>query len=85
MELPTAAIKSSVPHTHTIVFLHGRGDTAKKFARTIGYSWDSQNQTLYEAFPSFRWVFPQAPIRRSANGGAIMYQWFDTRSTADFS
>lgn len=85
MELPTVVIEPSAPHTHTVIFLHGRGDNAKSFSRTAGYSWSSQNQPLYEAFPSFRWVFPQAPIRRSANGGGIMYQWFDTWSTADFS
>lgn len=85
MELPTIIIEPSAPHTHTVVFLHGRGDTAKNFARTLGYSLCSGNHPLYGAFPSFRWVFPQAPIRRCANGNGYMHQWFDTWSSADFS
>lgn len=85
MELHVVTIQPSAPHTHTVVFLHGRGDNARNFSRTVGYSWDSHNRTLFEAFPSFRWVFPQAPPRRCANKGNIMFQWFDTWSTADFS
>jgi predicted esterase len=85
MDLPTVVIEPSEPHSHTVVFLHGCGDSAKNFARTVGYSWDSHMRPLYGAFPSFRWVFPQAPIRRSANGHGIMYKWFDTWSTTDFS
>ncbi|KAL1892325.1 hypothetical protein Sste5346_007063 [Sporothrix stenoceras] len=85
MDLPTVVIEPSAPHTHTVVFLHGRGDTAKNFARTAGYSWGSDNKPLYGAFPCFRWIFPQAPVRRCANGNGIMHQWFDTWSTADFS
>ncbi|ERS99031.1 hypothetical protein HMPREF1624_04226 [Sporothrix schenckii ATCC 58251] len=85
MELATVVREPSAPHTHTVVFLHGRRDTAKNFARTLGYSWGSDEKPLYGAFPSFRWVFPQAPVRRSANGYGIMPQWFDTWSSADFS
>ncbi|KAK0615707.1 Phospholipase/carboxylesterase, partial [Bombardia bombarda] len=58
-------------HTHTVVFLHGRGDNARKFASSLPYSRDSRDRSLMDAFPSFRWVFPQAPIRSTVT------QWFD--------
>lgn len=49
------------PHTHTVIFLHGRGDTARNFSFILSGAVDSRNRMLAEAFPSFRWVFPSAP------------------------
>ncbi|KAK3332697.1 Alpha/Beta hydrolase protein [Cercophora scortea] len=73
------------PHTHTVVFLHGRGDNARKFASSLAYSRDSQNRSLIEAFPSFRWVFPEAPLRKVASSGDTWRQWFDTWNVRDFA
>lgn len=82
---PTAGAQ----HTHTVVFLHGRGDTAPKFSSSLRYSVTSQNQTLADAFPSFRWVFPHAPIEQSVCPGFGAFnktsQWFDIWNVHDFS
>ncbi|KAI0125963.1 Phospholipase/carboxylesterase, partial [Xylariales sp. AK1849] len=72
-------------HTHTVVFLHGRGDTASGFAASLERSRDSHNRTIIEAFPAFRWVFPQAPTRPCASSPAVWPQWFDVWNVQDFS
>ncbi|OTA66650.1 Phospholipase/carboxylesterase [Hypoxylon sp. EC38] len=68
----------SRPHTHTVVFLHGRGDNARNFAASLAHWRDSRHRTLKDAFPSFRWVFPQAPMRKCASTPDTSWpQWFD--------
>ncbi len=62
-----------------MVFLHGRGDNAQNFAASLSRSRDSQGRTLIDAFPTFRWVLPQAPLRPCAKfPGDVLSQWFDT-------
>lgn len=86
MDLPLSTIPSSAPHTHTVVFLHGRGDTAHKFALSLCYSTDSRNRSLPEIFPSFRWVFPQSEMRQcAALSNQMTSQWFDIWNVNDFS
>ncbi|KAK6865800.1 Phospholipase/Carboxylesterase family protein [Apiospora arundinis] len=86
MDLPVKTIPSTTSHTHTVVFLHGRGDNAHSFIQSLYHSRDSRNKTLLESFPSFRWVFPQAKMREcAAFPGQAMTQWFDIWNTTDFS
>ena len=85
MDIPVHVVEPLSAHTHTVVFLHGRGDNAPNFAASLRFSRTSADLTLFQALPSFRWVFPQArrgnvPARRpcgrsvcpppSAAGGA---------------
>lgn len=74
-------------HTHTIIFLHGRGDTAPKFSSSLKYSTTSQSLNLDQALPpTVRWVFPRAPIEPSIGfGGGRTSQWFDVRNVRDFA
>ncbi|KAM3496833.1 hypothetical protein MY10362_009795 [Beauveria mimosiformis] len=72
-------------HTHTVVFLHGRGDNTTSFIASFAHSRSSHGQTLLGAFPNFRWVFPQAPLSRCARGGMIWPQWFDVWDPRDFA
>ncbi|KAG5921501.1 hypothetical protein E4U42_005837 [Claviceps africana] len=75
--LPTLRVGPSPghEHTHTAIFLHGRGGNIAHFHESLQYTRDSRERTLADAFPSFRWVFPQAPRR----------QWFDVWNVRDFS
>ena len=84
-EIPCLIIPPSAPHTHTVVFLHGRGDNAHNFAASLNHSRDSHGRTLSQAFPSFRWVFPQAPIRPCASSPDIWPQWFDVWNVGNFA
>ncbi|PKS10953.1 hypothetical protein jhhlp_002712 [Lomentospora prolificans] len=73
-------------HTHTVVFLHGRGDSARKFAEGLHYFADSRNRSLFEIFPTFRWVFPQAPLSVPASRPKDrINQWFDVWNVRDYS
>ncbi|KAI1775338.1 alpha/beta-hydrolase [Hypoxylon cercidicola] len=78
-------IAPSVPHTHTVVFLHGRGDNARNFAAALALSRDSRGRSLFDGFPSLRWVFPQAPTRRCASVPETWPQWFDVWDVRDFA
>lgn len=68
-------------HTHTLIFLHGRDSTALDFHNELFESEASepagQPRTLDALFPTIRWVFPTAPVTRSARFGTEMSQWFD--------
>ena len=86
MDLPTIIFEpASATHTHTVVFLHGRGDRARNFSASLAYSRDSHNRTLGEALPSFRWVFPQAPMRKRASLPDTWPQWFDVWNVNNFA
>ncbi|KAI0840595.1 alpha/beta-hydrolase [Hypoxylon sp. FL0890] len=86
INIPFIAVGPSKPHTHTVIFLHGRGDNARNFAASLTHSRDSRRRTLMDAFPSFRWVFPQAPTRQCASMPDTSWpQWFDVWDVRDFS
>lgn len=84
-EIPVLTIPPTAPHTHTIIFLHGRGDNAQNFAASLSYSFTTDNLTLPEALPSVRWVFPQAPLRPCATSPDVLRQWFDVWNVRDFA
>ncbi|KUI59160.1 Acyl-protein thioesterase 1 [Cytospora mali] len=68
------------PHTHTVIFLHGRGDNARDFIKSVQRTWfNSQNRNPINAFPTFRWVFPTAGLKPCERPGnpQCMSQWFD--------
>lgn len=68
-------------HSHTVIFLHGRDSTNQEFASELFESEASgpsdQPRTLPDLFPTIKWVFPAAPILRSARFDTDMSQWFD--------
>lgn len=74
-------VQPKAPHTHTVIFLHGRDSNGKEFADELfeGEASEPINQprTLRDLFPNIRWVFPSAPILRSERFGTDMSQWFD--------
>ncbi|TWU72157.1 hypothetical protein ED733_003723 [Metarhizium rileyi] len=79
-------VPAAKTHTHTVVFLHGRGDVAENFVASLNYSKDSRGRTLQEIFPSFKWVFPKAGVSASLSfGGNKVSQWFDIWNVSDFS
>jgi predicted esterase len=86
MDILFKTLPPSAPHTHTVVFLHGRGDTAQSFASSLHHSRDSRNRSLPEIFPSFRWVFPQSEIRQcTVLSGDKISQGFDIWNINNFS
>ncbi|KUI66841.1 Acyl-protein thioesterase 1 [Cytospora mali] len=77
---------SSDEHTHTVVFLHGRGDYADDFSAAVRRSRTSNGTNLYQAFPAFKWVFLQAPATDVAKSPGLHWpQWFDIWNVRDLS
>ncbi|KAJ6780381.1 hypothetical protein PWT90_03525 [Aphanocladium album] len=72
-------------HTHTFVFLHGRGDNTANFISALDHFRDSRGRSLPDVFPTFKWVFPQAPMRKCASIPETWPQWFDVWDPRDFS
>ncbi|PVH91979.1 alpha/beta-hydrolase [Periconia macrospinosa] len=84
--MPTLSIHVVSPtatHTHTIIFLHGRGSNAKEFASEFFESQASDDRFLTDIFPSYKWVFPCAAIRYAGNEQEEMHQWFDIASVRE--
>lgn len=76
---PLVINPSSGIHTHTIISLHGRGDTAKNYGMGLLLS-----TGLQERLPTLKFVFPGASRRALiAFKGSYMQQWFDIYSLAD--
>ncbi|KAK4164105.1 putative acyl-protein thioesterase [Cladorrhinum sp. PSN259] len=75
------------PHTHTVIFLHGRGDTAQAFQASFLSGWkDPLSRSLAQICPTIKWIFPTAPIRPLARFPRDrISQWFDTWDINDLS
>ncbi len=85
LNITTLVLQPRTTHTHTVVFLHGRGDNASDFSNSLIKLRDSKNRTLFDALPSFRWIFPQAPMRRCLSNGETIPQWFDVYDVTRFT
>ena len=72
-------------HTHTVIFLHGRGDNGPDFAEELFASTLASGLTLQRRFPSWRWVFPSAPDRWSTAFQEEHPAWFEAHSLSDIS
>ena len=80
-------IDPTTTHTHTIIFLHGRGDDgpgfAEEFLSSFNQSELEQGETLLARLPSSRWVFPSAPVRWSTVFEENLSAWFDDLAPSD--
>lgn len=64
-------------HSHTVVFLHGRGSNASKIKSEFLASQTPGDLSLFDVFPTFKWVFPGAEQRPGDAPQENMSQWFD--------
>lgn len=85
MELGRSVVPPETEHTHTIIFLHGRGSTAQELAESLFLLKDSSRRSLTDIFPSVRWVFPQAELLYCERDDQDWSQWFDVWNVLDFS
>lgn len=74
---------SSSLHDSTVILLHGRGSNGPEFASELAESLTSSEKTLFEHFPSCRWVFPSARSRWSEEFEEDLSEWFDVPSLED--
>ncbi|KAM0430968.1 hypothetical protein ACHAPT_005602 [Fusarium lateritium] len=61
-QMPLVVLHPANPreHSHTVIFLHGENETARRSAERIIRATSSTGQTLRQEFPTIRWVFPMA-------------------------
>ncbi|EFX04479.1 phospholipase/carboxylesterase [Grosmannia clavigera kw1407] len=75
----------TMPHTHTLILLHGLGSNGEKFGRELletGIA--SDGTTLAQILPHAKFVFPTSRWRRSsAFGRSMLRQWFDIACLPD--
>lgn len=70
-------------HFQTIVFLHGRGSTGEEFAEELFASNLSSGNSLRDAFPGCRWVFPSSKEFWNSIFLEEMPAWFEAPSLTD--
>jgi lysophospholipase II len=67
-------VATAKEHTYIVTFLHGRDSAATEFADEFFESQASDNRTLPEIFPAFKWVFPFLELRNSAQLETGLFQ-----------
>lgn len=82
--IPTYVINPATEHTHTVILLHGRGDSGPDYAEALCSSRLSEkfgSETLPTLLPSWRWVFPSAPLHWSVKFEEELHMWFQADSS----
>lgn len=77
---PVHVIDPQRNHTHTVITLHGRGSNGEEFAAELMESKLSDQATLVQRFPNFRWVFPTSQILWSSMFREDISVWFEAYS-----
>lgn len=82
---PTHVVNPLTTHTHTAIVLHGRGSNGQEFAEEFFSSHLSDNKSLAQRLPGWRWVFPSSPELWSSTFQESMPAWFEAHSLTDIA
>ncbi|KAI1324480.1 phospholipase/carboxylesterase family protein [Xylariaceae sp. FL0255] len=77
MVLRCVSLPAYTSHSHTVIFLHGRGSTAREFSEELWELRDRRGESLQHIFPSVKWVFAQADQSYTERFKEHIPQWFD--------
>ncbi|KAM0558032.1 hypothetical protein ACHAPJ_005199 [Fusarium lateritium] len=81
---PVHVVEPVAPHTHTAILLHGRGSNGQEFAEELFNETKLSDQTsLAQKLPSWRWVFPSSRELWSSVFEEEMPAWFEAHSLTD--
>lgn len=69
-------------HSHSLIFLHGRGDTGSNFGSLFFVSPSSSDFTLAQLYGRVKWIWPTTKVRFSSRFRCHINQWFDVHSLA---
>ncbi|KAF5653629.1 lysophospholipase [Fusarium sp. NRRL 25303] len=73
-------------HTHTAILLHGRGSNGEEFAQELfEETLLSDQSSLAQKLPSWRWVFPSSRELWSTAFQEDMPAWFEAHSLTDIT
>ncbi|MCJ1440654.1 MAG: hypothetical protein MMC23_001140 [Stictis urceolatum] len=75
------AIHPSGKHTHTIIFLHGRGSNGKEFFEDLLGNDHLNNR--FSSASNCKWVFPSAHMRYDSTFKEELQAWYDVYSLTD--
>ncbi|CEF84672.1 hypothetical protein FGSG_09154 [Fusarium graminearum PH-1] len=78
-------LEPTQPHTHTAILLHGRGSHGEEFAEELAETLMSDNKTIMQALPTWRWVFPSSRELWSPVFEESMPAWFEAYSLTDIT
>lgn len=82
---PVHIVNPQSIHTHTAIVLHGRGSDGPEFAEEFFSSHLSDNKSLAQKLPGWRWVFPSSPELWSTTFQETMPAWFEAYSLTDIT
>ncbi|KAI5847590.1 putative acyl-protein thioesterase 1,2 [Tricharina praecox] len=78
---PTPFVVSPIgEHTHTLILLHGRGDSGPSFGSGLYIATPSSGFSLPSLYPGLKFMFPTTAVRYSTTFREDMNEWFDTAS-----
>jgi len=83
MVLRSVSLPAHNNHTHTVIFLHGRGSNAREFSEELWECRDRRGVSLQHIFPSVKWVFPQTDETYTGPLEDRPHKWFDIWSLSD--
>ncbi|KAF4949927.1 hypothetical protein FSARC_13335 [Fusarium sarcochroum] len=81
---PVYVVEPVTRHTHTAILLHGRGSNGEEFAEELFDETKLSDQSsLAQKLPSWRWVFPSSRELWSTAFQEEMPAWFEAHSLTD--
>ncbi|KAJ4258774.1 hypothetical protein NW762_007861 [Fusarium torreyae] len=81
---PAHIVEPVASHTHTAILLHGRGSNGQEFAEELFNETKLSDQiSLAQKLPSWRWVFPSSRELWSTAFKEEMPAWFEAHSLTD--
>ena len=83
---PPTVYEAKLTHTHTMIVLHGRGDSGQRFGAFFSLS-TINDESLDDILAHTKFIFPSAKLRKSQSASrkyaVKMNQWFDIESLVD--
>lgn len=80
LQFDLEVVVKTTQHTHTVIFLHGRGSDAQTFHSELFETQDSDGKYFKDLFPGVRWVLPRAQKSWSKLDKEEICQWFEMSS-----
>ncbi|RHZ56638.1 hypothetical protein CDV55_101849 [Aspergillus turcosus] len=74
---------STPVHTCTVILLHDTNSTGAELAAELAASTATAGKSIFEHFPSCRWVFPSAQPRQTDTCHASRGNWIDIDAVAN--
>ncbi|KAK2598016.1 hypothetical protein QQS21_005853 [Conoideocrella luteorostrata] len=82
---PTHIVNATSPHTHTAILIHGRGSNGQEFAQELFDTKLSNQVSLAQKFPTWRWVFPSSRELWSTAFEEDLPAWFEAHSLTNIN